>query len=114
MHAGSTPKLHELQLLESDDGNRIRIIEEVAAKWKFVATALGFGAPRIDSIELDSFCKVEHACFEIFVRWLNGEHDLRTPITWMTLIKCLKEARLDRTADKLQQLLQKLRNTVHE
>ena len=90
---GSAPQLHELQLLNFDDGSELRIMEIVAPKWKKVATAIGFNKERIEAIEEDEHYKQEKATFEMFGRWLKGEHNLK-PATWDTLVQCLKEANL--------------------
>ena len=79
-------------------------MERVAAKWKDVAAALGFNGYRINSLELDVRHMSEDASREIFIRWLNGEHDLRRPITWTTLIQCLIEARLAEIAVKIKSI----------
>jgi hypothetical protein len=68
-------------------------METVAPKWKKVATAIGFNKERIEAIEEDEHYKQEKATFEMFGRWLKGEHNLK-PVTWDTLNQCLKEANL--------------------
>ena len=101
------PKLGELQLLEDHDGHKIRVIERVAPDWRFLATALGFDKARIKIIERDyGRISVEEACQEMFIRWLNGEHDLK-PSTWGTLIQCLTQAGLNDVARSLKKILAK-------
>ena len=85
------PKLHELQLLEGVDGRKVRVIEGVAPDWKDLAIALGFDKSRIKTIKKDYRVSME-ACQEMFMRWLDGEHDLAQPCTWDTLINCLSNA----------------------
>jgi hypothetical protein len=68
-------------------------METVAPKWKKVATAIGFNKERIEAIEEDEHYKQEKAAFEMFGRWLKGECYLK-PVTWDTLVQCLKEANL--------------------
>lgn len=87
------------------DGTTIRVIEETASKWKHIATALGFNGPRIESIEMDSCFRVEVACMQVFIKWLDGEHDLRKPISWATLIQCLREERFTELANDLAKCL---------
>ena len=72
MLLGNVPQLHELQLLNFDDGRELRIMETVAPKWKKVATAIGFNKERIEAIEEDEHYKQEKATFEMFGRWLKG------------------------------------------
>ena len=105
MNTDDTPKLHELQQLVDIDGRTVRVMERVAVKWKDVATALGFNGSRINSLEADVRHMSEDASREIFIKWLNGEHDLRRPITWATLVQCLREARLIQLAVKVESIL---------
>ena len=97
------PHLHELQLLTFDDGRELRIMETVAPKWKKVAAAIGFNKERIEVIEEDEHYKQEKATFEMFGRWLKGEHNLK-PVTWDALIQCLKEANLQDIAETLRNI----------
>ena len=101
------PKLHELQLLEGVNGRKIRVIERVAPDWKDLAIALGFDQSRIMIIEEDCRGRVERACQEMFMRWLDGEHDLAQPCTWDTLIKCLRRAGCMDVASSLRTILRK-------
>ena len=87
------PKIHELQMLEFCDGQKLRIMERVAPQWKQMAIAFGFSVARIKSIEKGEHYQPDDASFEIFSCWLEGEHDLKPP-TWDVLIQCLKLANL--------------------
>ena len=78
-------------------------MEKVAPKWKRVAAFLGFNADRIESIEKGEYYKLEDATFEMFSRWLKGEHDLKPP-TWDVLIQCLKQANLLDIAEMLSNI----------
>ena len=104
---GDRPTLHELQLLEGVDGRKIQVIERVAPDWKDLAIALGFDQSRIMIIEEDCRGRVERArpSQEMFMRWLDGEHDLVQPCTWDTLIKCLRRAAFGDVADSLSAIL---------
>lgn len=99
------PKLSELQLLEGRDGGKVRVIEGVAHKWKNMATSLSFDGPRIESIDMGALKMTEDACRKMFVKWLDGDHDLKEPVTWATLIRCLIDAGLIDMADKLKEIL---------
>ena len=101
------PKLHELQLLEGVDGRKVRVIERVAPDWKDLAIALGFDQSRIKTIEKDYRTNSEEACQEMYMRWLDGEHDLTQPCTWDTLIKCLRRAGFNDVANSLRTILRK-------
>ena len=72
-------------------------METVAPKWKKVAAAIGFNEARISAIDKGEHFKPEGATFEMFSRWLKGEHSLK-PVTWDTLIKSLKQANLKEIA----------------
>ena len=97
-----TPELHELQQLEAVDGRTVRVIEEVADKWKEVAIALRFGIHEMKNLEGDVQYVSEYACQEMFIKWLDIREDLRRPVTWTTLIQCLREAKLVETAESLK------------
>ena len=84
------PTLRELQLLQDCDGRQVRVIDSVAPHWKSLATSLGFDGARLQLIDMGAFCQPEDACRDMFIKWLNGERGLCTPITWATLIRCLQ------------------------
>ena len=62
-------------MLEGVDGRKVRVIEGVAPDWKDLAIAFGFDQSRIMIIDEDCRGRVDRAC-QMFMRWLNGEHDL--------------------------------------
>ena len=72
------------------DGSETRLLERVAAKWEKLAIRFGFEETRISNIRRGAYFQPEDACLKMFIRWLNGEHDLRPP-TWYNLIQCLGE-----------------------
>ena len=102
---GDRPKLHELQLLEGVT-RKVRVIERVAPDWKVLAIALGFDQSRIKTIEKDYSWSKEEACQEMFMRWLDGEHDLVQPCTWDTLITYLIRAAFGDVASSLREILE--------
>lgn len=81
-------------------------MERVAPDWKDLAIAFGFDQSRIKTIERDYKSSMEEACKEMFMRWLKGEHDLASPCTWRTLVKCLDRARLTDIANSLRKTLE--------
>ena len=103
--SGGRPKLYELEFLEGVDGRGISVIRSVAQEWKFVAVALGFAIHRIRAIEGACQRSIEKACMEMFMSWLEGGPDLAQPITWDTLIMCLRHAALIDIADRLKIIL---------
>ena len=64
--------------------------------------ALGFSGAQMKSIEKDYPSRSEDACREMFIKWLEGDPSLRSPLTWDTLIDCLEEARLEDLADSVK------------
>ena len=80
-------------------------MKSVAPVWEDLAIALGFDQSRIMTIERDYRGSVEDACQTMFMRWLDGEHDLAQPCTWDTLIKCLRRAALIAVANSLREIL---------
>ena len=96
------PNLKELQLLKTEDGSSVRIIETIAYDWQSVAIALGFDGPRIKNIEKDHPNQCEDASCDMLSRWLHGEHDLHGPLTWDTLIGCLEQAEMMELAKKVR------------
>ena len=95
--------MHELQLLTFDGGRELRIMETVAPKWKKVAAAIGFNEARIEAVDKGEHYRPEDATFEMFSRWLKGEHNLK-PVTWDALLQCLKEANLQNMAEMLSNI----------
>ena len=102
---GDQPKLHELQLLEGVDGKKVRVMERVAPDWKHLAVSLKFDLWKIRIIEMDHKTSADDACQEMFMRWLDGGHDLAQPCTWDTLIKCLRHAALIDVANSIREIL---------
>ena len=91
--------------MEGRGGRRVRAIEGVASKWEHLARSLKFDGPRIDSIRRDTHHQTEDACDRMLTKWLNGEHDLKGPVTWATLIQCLIDAGFIDIADSLKEII---------
>ena len=98
------PKFHELDLIEANR-KTVRIFERGASKWDRIATRLHFEGHMIEQIWTDSKHDTFRACQTIFTKWLDGLEGLRTPRTWDTVIKALKEADLGQLADDLKKVL---------
>ena len=79
----------------------MRIIQDGASKWEFIATRLYFDVGMINQISRDS-CDRQQACRNVFAKWLSGVDGLREPRTWSTVIKALKEADLGQLAEGLE------------
>ena len=80
-------------------------METVAPHWEKLAIALGFTGPRLSIINSISNNDPEKAAREMFVRWLDGDHDLKPP-TWGSLVQCLVNIRLEGVADSIKEILQ--------
>ena len=84
----------------------MRITERVAEKWEKLAIKLGFNDDRINIINRNvHYRDPEGACFDMFDRWLNGDHDLKSP-EWLNLIMSLQET----SVPKFKQLARELMN----
>ena len=77
----------------------------MVANWQNVAIALSFDQARIKTLRQTIYpTRAVDACREIFVRWLNGEHDLAKP-RWNALINALQDAGLASVAISLKTTL---------
>ena len=83
----------------------MRVIEGVAYKWKELAMSLDFDGPRIESIDMGAPCKPEEACRQMLVKWLDGDDNLRGPVTWDTIVQSMIDAGLVDMADKLKEIV---------
>ena len=85
----------------------MKIIEGVGDKWRDLARSLNFSEPRIDSI-VDAGApheQSEEACQRMLSEWLDGDGDLKGPVTWGTLIQSTIDAGLMDMADILKELI---------
>ena len=97
--------MHELDLIEGPNGKIVRIINDGASKWRRIATRLYFEGGATNQISQNSHEDTNQACSTMFSKWLEGENELRTPRTWETVIKALKEAELGQLAEDLETVL---------
>ena len=87
------------------DQTIIRVVETVAADWEVLARTLGFDESRIRIINRECWRQLEEACFAMFSKWLDGEHDLEPP-TWYSLIQCLERThKFEGLAYKLKKVI---------
>ena len=100
----STPKLHELDLIEYSN-KQLKIIDLVAYKWENIAIRLHFEGHSISEIKQDAHFLARPACQNMFIKWTQGVG--RKPTTWKTLITALKEAGLGEVADELHKVINK-------
>ena len=84
----------------------VRIINRIAHKWDQVATRLHFKVHEIRRIQRDCHHQTCDASREMIMKWLEGECNLRKPISWATLIKALDEAELSEVTKDIMSILQ--------
>ena len=85
-------------------GQRLRIIQKVAAVWDVLAGVLEFDDEIVEIIRRDTEgCSCEKSCREIFRRWLNEE--ACQPVTWERLIEALNDAEKGELASQIRELL---------
>ena len=93
----------QLEQLRTHDGRIVKIVTEVAAHWKQMARSLGFKEQEVIIIHRNHPNDVESACIDMFERWLAGGH--RQPVTWQTVVDCLRELDLNVVANDLENIL---------
>ena len=84
----------------------MKVLEGAGSRWERIAIRLYFEQNRISQIWTDSQSNTGQACCSVFGQWLEGKDGLRTPRTWRTVIKVLKESDLGQLADELKEVLQ--------
>jgi len=88
------------------DGRVIKIVTEVAGRWERMARRLNFTEGEVEILQRRHASDVESACTDLFQRWLNpitGNH--RQPVTWQTIVECLREIDLNVAAEDLNAIL---------
>jgi len=94
--------MNDFQMLKGKD-RTVQIIKSIAYNWESVAYCFHFEPSEVRSITRDSSNEVETACKNMLSKWLLGEH--RTPVTWGTVVKCLRECQFRTLADVLEHIL---------
>lgn len=97
------PRLKELQLLRGMFGRVVKIIDATAPTWEQVATTLEFEAVDIKRIDRDNPNNCKEATRQMYGEWLSGESGSQSiPITWATLIDCLKDTELSAISEDIE------------
>ena len=88
----SAPRLAQLRVMRTADGQKIEIVKTVATKWRDVGVLLDFDAKgdTLDRIEADRK-GVESCSQSMFQHWLKG-NGVR-PASWATLLEILEDSR---------------------
>ena len=97
------PTMAQLEHLVAHDGRVIKIVTEVAGRWEKMARRLNFTEAEIEILQRNHISDVESACSGVFQRWLDGKH--RLPVTWHTVVECLREVDLNVAAEDLNTIL---------
>ena len=88
--AADRPKFSQLIRLNDKEGRTVKLIEGVAAKWEQLAYILQFSSAVVRTVQRDTN-NCTAACEEVLYRWLNGSEGTRQPVSWATLIECLRD-----------------------
>ena len=105
-------KNHHLSLLEwrvgSSGGNKVRVYDSAAAKWKLIAGNLGLEPGAITSIHHNNFDDRGRVT-AVFRHWFDNANSLpnrkKYPRKWSGLIKLLTDSQLAELAKKLETAL---------
>ena len=105
MFSDDKPELHQLLNISytDDDGREknFRFMDRVQPYWRRLAVALKFPSYTIDTTE-----KKDDPIYFLMSKWLEGgncDHDSR-PLTWLTLIRALRDANIQENANILETL----------
>lgn len=69
----------------------VKIIEQVASQWEELAYVLQFSSAVVKTIECDNPKDCIAACTELLHWWLRGAEGTRQPVSWATLVECLRD-----------------------
>ena len=111
MHSNSSaancPEVHQLMIMKhkGKEGRTVKVIEEVAAKWEQLASALEFSSAVVRTVRRDNNQDCAAACEEVLRRWVGGAEGTRQPVSWTTLIECLRDCDFITLARDLEDVL---------
>ena len=83
----------------------MKVIEEVASQWEGLAYMLQFSSTIVKTIERDSAKDCIAACTEVLHQWVGGAEGTRQPVSWATLIECLRDCDFTVLASDLESAL---------
>ena len=92
--------MQELQLLQGSDGQRLQILERVAAEWEMLAIQIGFEPSKISILQRDYAENAYGACCRVFSEWLTQDSP-----TWISLYDVLLHTNYENVADQMKALL---------
>lgn len=88
----ATPRLAQLKVMRTPDGQKVEIIKGVASRWKDIGILLDFDATgkTLDRIQADMIHQgVVSCCQSMFQYWLQGNGV--QPVTWSKLLEVLED-----------------------
>ena len=89
----SAPRLAQLRVMRTADGQKIQIVKTVASQWRDIGDLLDFDASgeTLQQIQADEGQRgVESCCRSMFQHWLQG-NGVR-PASWPTLLEILEDS----------------------
>jgi len=76
--------------LKGKEGRTVKVIEGVAAEWEQLAYTLQFSPAVVRAVRRDTNQDCAAACEEVLYRWVSGTEGTLQPVSWVTLIECLR------------------------
>jgi len=89
--AADHPKIYQLMRLKGKEGRTVKVIEGVAAEWEQLAYTLQFSPAVVRAVRRDTNQDCATACEEVLYRWVSGAEGTLQPVSWATLIECLRD-----------------------
>lgn len=105
LFSAAKPRLAQLTLLKTTEGQKVQIIQDVAPKWKDFGISLDFDPDgrTLDLIEAEQKINGPVACCRaMFQHWLAGNG---APATWDTLMELLQDAEQSHLAQQIKAVL---------
>ena len=99
------PLLLDFRLSDSDDDEGLNIIDQIGTTYRMLGTMLlnDDNGALTEAIEQRFNQRASDINYEILKRWLQGGG--KSPITWMTLVKVLRQIQLKELARKIENSL---------
>ena len=100
----SPPSLARLRLLKTMSGKKIKIIDMVAPRWKYVGDLMNFDqtGETLDQIQKREASE-ESRCRKMFQLWLEGKGV--KPVSWATVLAILEDSDLKELAYDIKSFL---------
>ena len=105
LFSANKPRLAQLMMLKTTEGQKVQIIRDLAPKWKDFAIYLDFDpdGQTLNLIEAEQKMNGPVACCQaMFQHWLAGNG---VPATWGTLIELLQDAEQSHLAEQIKGVL---------